>query len=462
MESSPQRPGRARQRQCVAVASPPLRPTESVDCRFNQCIAGAAVVAYPAVSDYLTSREAVTLLGVKAQTLYAYASRGLVQSVPVRSGSKERYYLRSDVEKLRIRATARSGHGPAAAGALRYGEPVIASEITELTPNGHEYRGYLAADLARRCSFEQVATLLWTGTLDAAPAFWHLSQVLPELEAGFSRQILATESDQSIVQLFAAHALACEVGLLDAAPLATGRTLVRRFAGCFGYFAPYARYRAIRKGETIAAAVLKASELPVEASALRALDGALAILADYELASATFVARIAASCGANLSACIVAAIESSAGSVREHRRVESLLNGVRSIRMLRERVDAFRESGEVPPGFQPGLFAADDHRAAILLELARLGGKGRKLVEIVDEFLAIDAKGLGLYAKAPLGSVVFAQALGLPSGASPGVFLLARTAGWVAHVLEQAAGGARLRPRAEFRRRKDAHVPQIF
>ena len=61
---------------------------------------------------------------------------------------------------------------------------------------------------------------------------------------------------------------------------------------------------------------------------MRALDGALVLLADYELASATFVARIAASCGANLSACIVAAIESSAGSVREHRRVERLLNGV--------------------------------------------------------------------------------------------------------------------------------------
>jgi len=414
------------------------------------------------VSDYLTSREALTLLGVKAQTLYAYASRGLVQSVPVHAGSKKRYYLRSDLEKLRLRASARSGHGPAAAGALRYGEPVIASEITELTASGHKYRGFRAADLARRCSFEQIVTLLWSGSLDVVPAFWEVSEPPPELAAAFSRQILATHGDCSILPLFAAHALACEVDLHDASPLHVGRTLVQRFVGCFGYFAPRGRYRGIRRGETIAAAVLAASELAVDAAALRALDGALAILADYELASATFVARIAASCGASLSACVVAAIESSAGSVGEHSRVERLLDGVHSIRTLRERIDAFRESGEVPPGFQPGLYAADDHRAAVLLELARLGGNGSKLVRIVDEFLAIDAKRLGLYAKAPLGSVVFAKALGLSSGASPGVFLLARTAGWVAHALEQAAGGARLRPRAAFRRRKEAHVSQAL
>jgi citrate synthase len=49
-----------------------------------------------------------------------------------------------------------------------------------------------------------------------------------------------------------------------------------------------------------------------------------------------------------------------------------------------------------------------------------------------------------------LGLEVFARAMNLPRGAVPGVFLLARTAGWVAHILEQYTSDTPLRPRAKF------------
>src|SRR5512145_159228 len=107
----------------------------------------------------LSAREAARLLGVKLPTLYAYVSRGLLRSLPGRSG-RARRYLRSDVEALRER-------GPsvrAAAGALRWGEPILESSITEMTPEGPAYRGRLAADLARGgVAFEAAAELLWTG-----------------------------------------------------------------------------------------------------------------------------------------------------------------------------------------------------------------------------------------------------------------------------------------------------------
>ena len=118
---------------------------------------------------WLGSREASDRLGVKLATLYAYASRGLVESVPG-EGRRGRLYSSRDIERLRVRHRARSGHAPVAASALRYGEPVLDTRISEVGADGPRYRGYLATDLCRDgVSFERVAELLWTGTLpDAA------------------------------------------------------------------------------------------------------------------------------------------------------------------------------------------------------------------------------------------------------------------------------------------------------
>src|SRR5262245_64652397 len=116
----------------------------------------------------LSAREAAALLGVKLPTLYAYVSRGLLRSLPGRSG-RARRYLRSDVEALRERGPSLR----AAAGALRWGEPILESAITAMTPAGPAYRGHpLAPLLASRVGFEAVAELLWTGGLAAAPVRW--------------------------------------------------------------------------------------------------------------------------------------------------------------------------------------------------------------------------------------------------------------------------------------------------
>jgi len=59
--------------------------------------------------------------------------------------------------------------GPVAAGALRWGEPVLESALTSIDAKGARYRGHRALDLARAGpSFEAVAELLWTGMLPAA------------------------------------------------------------------------------------------------------------------------------------------------------------------------------------------------------------------------------------------------------------------------------------------------------
>lgn len=404
-----------------------------------------------AMNDFLTSSEARSLLGVKPQTLYAYVSRGLIRTVPVNESGKKRLYQRTDVEKLRSRADARAGHGPAAAAAMQHGEPIIVSEITELTPAGPCYRGRPALELAENASFEQVANLLWVGELTPHEA-WGPFLPLPAIYHELARQVHESYRGASILRLFATYALGCAFEPRDEPPLLTARRILLTFAGCFGYLTSRGAYRPPRDGQSIAQAVLESCELPTDAQSVRAIDVALILLADAELAPETFVARVAASCRADLAPCIVAAIESSSGQIIEHRRVAELLDDVRSREHFLERVAACQRRGEAPPGFNPSLYAGHDPRALRFVELARARSQNNVVVEIVSSFLKEDARSMGLYVKALLGIDVFARAMRLPAGAVPGLFFLARAAGWVAHILEQYASGTRLRPRAKFQR----------
>jgi len=103
--------------------------------------------------------------------LYAYVSRGQVRSVPGEQG-RPRLYAFADLERLRVRRDARAGHGAVAAGALRWGEPVLDSAITAITARGPAYRGKLAVDLAGATPFENVAELLWAGYLPDRRVDW--------------------------------------------------------------------------------------------------------------------------------------------------------------------------------------------------------------------------------------------------------------------------------------------------
>jgi hypothetical protein len=61
--------------------------------------------------EYATAVEAMQILGVRPQTLYAYASRGWLRSI-AQKGLKGKLYLRKNLKRLGMRSLARSGHGP--------------------------------------------------------------------------------------------------------------------------------------------------------------------------------------------------------------------------------------------------------------------------------------------------------------------------------------------------------------
>ena len=146
---------------------------------------------------YVSSREAARLLGVKAATLYAYVSRGLVRSVPSGDG-RGRRYLRSDLARCKSRSDAHAGHGPLAGAALRWGEPVLDSALTSIGDEGPRYRGQLATELAAQgVSFEAVAELLWA----VAPSSAERPQWPKPTVAQRRRDIALTRNVRRVVEV---------------------------------------------------------------------------------------------------------------------------------------------------------------------------------------------------------------------------------------------------------------------
>ncbi len=74
--------------------------------------------------DYLSSKDAIAALAIKPETLYTYVGRGWIRRVPHPDG-KHSLYSREDIERIRARSNARSGHAAVAASAMFWGEPVI-------------------------------------------------------------------------------------------------------------------------------------------------------------------------------------------------------------------------------------------------------------------------------------------------------------------------------------------------
>jgi len=404
--------------------------------------------------DYLPAQRAIELLAIKPQTLYAYVARGWIRAV-AQEGTHQKLYSRDDVERVRLRSVARSGHGPVAAGALRWGEPVFSSSITEITAAGPRYRSKLATDLVRLGHpFEATADLLWTGMwderetgwkFDAPPApFYDLANDLAERFPHMRfRDMLAT-----LVQLLSATQNGNpEAGLGAIAP--AGRQIIHVLAGAFSRLRG-APLLMPEPWEPVAHLLARALGIATDHQSM--LDAALIVSADHELAPATFAARVAASAGANLNACVSAGIAAFEGPLTGlgADRTEDLVGSAATKAELLVKFRLAREQGKQIPGFNHPLYPKGDPRATFLLDavarMAQPAPSGRMLVEFVNEA----APDLQVQPSLPVGLVAVQLALNLPPRTAGALFLLGRIAGYVAHVQEQRLTGFLLRPRAKF------------
>ncbi|HTO09670.1 MAG TPA: citrate/2-methylcitrate synthase [Myxococcota bacterium] len=397
--------------------------------------------------DRMSSREAADFLGIKLETLYAYASRGLVAGARA-AGERGRRYTRADLEGLRARAA-----GPAAS-ALRFGEPVLDTRITRLTPEGPEYRGRPAVELARAGTpFAAVAELLWTGALPERRPHWPEGPALPARE--LARLVPRDASPLAALALALPALAAADPLRFDARPEAVcerARRLIPRLAASLALALDPGRVPAALAATDPTRALAAALGVPARGKSLALLETALVLLADHELNASTFAARVAASTGADLYACLSAGVAALSGPLHggASEQVEMLVREAGDPAGAAAAVRDRMRRGELLPGFGHPLYPDGDPRHpplfAAALALAPRSPRVRTIAAIVA---AMEAAGRAR-PNVDTSLAAACAALDLPQGLGGALFAIGRSAGWVAHVLEQSETKAVLRPRARF------------
>ncbi len=394
----------------------------------------------------LTAQEAAERLGVKPATLYAYVSRGLLRRERD-SAARSRFVL-AEVDQL-----ARRGRRDRPAGT----ELRIESALTAIEDDAIFYRGEDTFVLARSRTFEEVAQFLWTGelaevqpwradplSLDAAAA---VQAALPAATLPLDRLRVA------VAALAAVDALRYDTG--EAAVVVTGRRLIAAMVDALPRRSRDGRPLRVRQphpfSDSIAGrlwAGLTESRPP--AGGLEALNAALVLVADHELSVSTLAARMAASIAADPYAVVAVGLSALGGAMQAvaSLAVEDLLVEVgdpgRAAAAIGERL----RRGDRLPGLGHRLYPAGDPRAPVLLDLLRRCWRGHRRLAVVDAVVeATRDRGL------PAPNVDFALAslahlAGMHRGASEAVFGVARTAGWLAHAMEEYERRTSIRPRA--------------
>jgi citrate synthase len=375
--------------------------------------------------DWISAEDAQARLSVRPQTLYAYVSRGRVQVRPDPRDPRRSLYRAADIAALQQRKSRSRKVSDVAAGAIAWGEPVLASAITTVAGGRLFYRGRDAIRLAETETLESVARLLRGGhgaalkrTERPAPpqvadmrtrAFQALAMLAGTDPPARGRHPMALAVEAATLLDVLTDAIAGEVG---------GGAIHNRLALAWGQGPGGSGADLIRR--------------------------TLVLVADHELNASAFAARVAASTGASLSASALAGLSTLSGprhggataAVRTF-AAEAVQQGPRQAianRLVEDRA---------LPGFGHPLYPEDDPRAAALLARFRPPAGLAALAEAVRAVT-------GQAPNVDFALVSVCEALRLPQDAPFALFAVARCAGWIAHAIEQGQTDALIRPRARY------------
>ncbi|TDD37166.1 hypothetical protein E1286_37575 [Nonomuraea terrae] len=399
--------------------------------------------------EWIDAATASERLGVKPATLYAYVSRGVLRR---RHGDDGRRSLFSAEEVERLARRGRPRNRPP--------ELVIESSVTALGVDRPYYRGIDALELARMSPFEPVADWLWTarrppptgavtGAAGERPEGWRCEpealRAAVAAQRGLPDDLLPLDRLQVVTTVLGASDT-LRHQLDPASVAATGRRLI---AGLVDALPPLGE----PQDESIAARLWsRLCPRPATPGLLAALRGALVLLADHELAASTLAARVAASAKADPYAVVLTGLgvlggplHGGASYAAERLLGEVVLPG-QAARAVAERV----RRGERIPGFGHSVYKNGDARGALLLDLIKEAAPGHERIAAADALLAEMRR-----RRLPDRNIDFALAAlvavsGMVPGAGEAVFAVARTAGWLAHAMEEYDRGTLLRLRASY------------
>jgi citrate synthase len=433
------------------------------------------------VADWIGAAAAAQRLGIKQASLYSYVSRGVLTR---RTGPDGRASLfdAGEVESLARRGRPRREPGTA--------ELVIESALTEIGADRFWYKGLDATVLATSRTFEEVASLLWTGSLDDAAAPWHATgeaiAVGSAAQAALPAGTLPLERLQVIVPALAATD-PLRLQLDQPVVVASARGLIAGLADCLPWAAPggagdgaagsqgaaadsgaaagtgnaagagAAGAGSAAAGAGSVAATSIAARLaarlcphPEQPGLTAVLQAALVLLADHELAASTLAARVAAAVRADPYAVVATGLGAVGGALHGGASLGAEL----MLAAAREPSDAARVVGELIrrgeriPGFGHFVYKTGDPRSVLLLSMIRDLAPDSPRLAVADAVLAEVRRRALPEPNIDFALAALADATGMIRGAGEAVFAVARSAGWLAHALEEYERKKPIRPRS--------------
>jgi citrate synthase len=379
----------------------------------------------------LSTKETAELLGVKPETVYAYVSRGQLGSRREPGGRGSTFDVK-EVEALARRNRRETGGSSSADGELS-----VRTRITLIDKDRYYYRGVDATQLAARYSYEEITEWLWTGELRPGVTF-----TAPEISVAVARRAVDALPEHSgptdrlrVAAIAAAAADPLRFDLSENAVLGTGRTLIPTLVAAL----PPLRHDHRDKGPLAHRLWGRLTGRKPDDASLRVLDTALGLLVDHDLAASTLAVRVAASARAHAYAAVSAGLGvlegplHGAASGLAHRLLLDVLDRGTAAPVVADELRA----GRRVPGLGHRLYPGEDPRArALFALLEEVPGAGPALAAAHD-IVTTTARHTPLHANVDLALAVLTVACGMPASAGETVFAIARTAGWIAHTLEE-------------------------